>query len=73
MPTPNQHPFEAAKLAAAAPMANAPLVYEVSTTGYETRSHKLCRSDESDHEQWPSREGNRLKWRDGREGEVCAS
>lgn len=71
MPSKNQHPFEAAKLAAAAPMATAPLVYEVSTTGYETRSHKLARPEASDHERWPSREGNLLVYRDGRREAVA--
>lgn len=66
MPTPNQHPFTVNRVKAMTPIAAAPVAYTVSTTGFETRSHKLARPEASDHERWPSREGNLLVYRDGR-------
>ena len=64
MPTANQHPFAANRAKATKPPA--PIGYTKSTTGYETRSHKLCRPGASDHEAYPSRYGNLLVYRDGR-------
>lgn len=66
MPIKNQPPFTANRATAMTPMSPVPVAYTVSTTGFETRSHKLARPEASDHERWPSREGNLLVYRDGR-------